>query len=209
MRLLAGLASLMSAAVMAAALSACPALAQPSGETGFEGVRFGETSAELLRQFGARATSLDRRLDFGDAYVDVALLRYMLGGYPFIVFFQMDKTAGTLKRIQIERPRHGAVAMVHRAAVAALVTQYGTPTQVCVQSVPSSRSQAIEERVWRRGDAVVRLVFREQNLGVLVPRKLGDFDWEVWEPSLEGMPQQLFVRIAPTESEPDTCGTSP
>jgi len=208
MRLLAGLVYLTRVAVMAALL-ACPAFAQPSGETGFEGVRFGETSAELLRQFGARATSLDRRLDFGDAYVDVALQRYMLGGYPFIVFFQMDKVTGALKRIQIERPRHGAVAMVHRAVVTALATQYGTPTQVCVQSVPSSRSQAIEERIWQRSGTVVRLVFREQNLGVLVPRKLGDFDWEVWEPSLEGMPQQLFVRIAPAGTEPDSCGTSP
>ncbi|HKU98497.1 MAG TPA: hypothetical protein VJR58_24610 [Vineibacter sp.] len=209
MRLLAGFASAIRIAAMTAALSACPALAQSSGETGFEGVRFGETSAELLRQFGARATALDRRLDFGDAYVDVALRGYMLGGYPFIVFFQMDKTAGTLKRIQIERPRHGAVAMVHRAAIAALQTQYGTPTQVCVQSVPSSRSQAVEERIWQRGDSVMRLVFREQNLGVLVPRRLGVFDWEVWEPSLEGMPQQLFVRIAPAATEPSSCNGSP
>ncbi|TWT02099.1 hypothetical protein [Reyranella sp. CPCC 100927] len=201
--------SRVGAALMAAALLGRPALAQPTGDSGFEGVRFGVTSAELLQQFGARATMLDRRLDFGDAYVDVTVRRYVLGGFPFIVFFQMDKASGLLKRIQIERPRHGAVAMVHRAAVTALTAQYGAPTYACVQAAPRSGRQAIDERIWQRDGVVVRLVFREQDLGVLVPRRLGVDDWQVWEPSLEGMPQQLFVRIAPAAGEPVSCGALP
>jgi hypothetical protein len=52
----------------------------------------------------------------------------------------------------------------------------------------------------------VRAVFREQSLGLLVPRKLGVDDWEAWEPSPEGMPQQLFVRITPAGAEPEGCG---
>lgn len=209
MRLPAGINARIGVAILAAALSAGSASAQFSGDTGFEGVQFGETTAELQQRFGARASRLARPLDFGDAYVDVVLRRHELGGYQFIVFFQMNKASRMLKRIQIERPRHGAVPMVHRAAVAALTTHYGAPTQVCTQRMPNPGGQAIDERIWRRGDVVVRAVFREQSLGVLVPRKLDVYDWEVWEPSPEGMPQQLFVRIAPAGAEPDGCGKSP
>ena len=192
-------------AVLAAAL---PLRAQAPADSGFEGVRFGETSDALLERFGARATRLDRPLDFGDSYADVVLRRYPLGGYPFIVYFQMDKTDHRLRRIQIERPRHGAVAMVHQATVAALAQRYGTPTHVCAERVPRPGGQAIDERVWQQGDVIVRLVFRERGLGVLLPRPLGVYDWEVWEPSLEGgLPQQLFVRIAPAGAEPGACGS--
>jgi len=196
-------------AMLALVLGASPAAAQFSGDTGFEGVQFGATTAELLQRFGARATRLNRPLDFGDADADVVLRRHELGGYPFIVFFQMDRASRMLKRIQIERPRHGAVLMVHNAAIAALVAQYGAPTQVCIQSIPRPGGQAIDERIWRLGDVVVRAVFREQSLGLLVPRKLGVDDWEVWEPSPEGMPQQLFVRITPAGTEPERCGKPP
>lgn len=197
------------ALLLVAATLAWPVRAQPSGDSGFEGVPFGITSDELLQRFGTRATRLDRRLDVGQAYVDVVLRRYELGGYPFIVFFQMDRGSGRLLRIQVERPRHGAVAMVHQAALAALVARYGTPDAVCQQRLPRPGGQAIDERIWRRDGVVIRLVFREQSLGVIVPRKLEPFDWEVWEPSPEGLPQQLFVRFAPAGSEPDDCGKGP
>ena len=209
MRFAAGIKAWASAALLTAALVASPAPAQVPGDTGFEGVRFGATSDELVQRLGPRATRLGRPMDFGDAYVDVVLRRQELGGYPFIVYFQMDKASRRLKRIHIERPRHGAVAMVHKALVAALVAQYGEPTEVCTQRVPRTGGQAIDERIWRRGDVIVRAVFREQSLGVLVPRKLGVDDWEVWEPSPEGLPQQLFVRIAPADAEPDGCGKPP
>lgn len=195
------------ALILMALTVALPLRAQAPVESSFEGVRFGDSSDALLERFGARATRLDRPLDFGDAYVDVVLRRYPLGGYPFIVYFQMDKADHRLRRIQIERPRHGAVPMVHRAAIAALAERYGTPTHVCASRVPRPGGQAIDERVWQRPDLTVRLVFRERGLGVLVPRPLGVYDWEVWEPSLDGgLPQQLFVRISPAGSEPDACG---
>ena len=183
--------------------------AQPVGDSGFEGVRWGVTSDDLMRQFGDRATRLDRPLDVGQAYVDVVLRRYDIGGYPYIVYFHMDRARRSLVRIQIERPRHGAVAIVHRAAVAALKARYGTPTLVCQQRVPKIGGQAIDERIWRRDELVVRLVFREQSLGVLQPRRLEPFDSDVWEPSLEGLPQQLFLRLAPAGSEPEDCGRAP
>jgi hypothetical protein len=202
-------ASRIGAAVLATALLVSTAPGQPAGGAGFEGVRWGDTSDALLAQFGARATRLDRPLDFGQAYVDVVLRRHDIGGFPYIVYFQMDRASGRLIRIQIERPRHGAVAMAHRAAVAALEARYGTPTHVCQQRVPKLGGQAIDERIWRQGELTVRLVFREQSLGVLQPRRPEPFDSDVWEPSLEGLPQQLFIRLAPAGTEPDVCSGTP
>jgi hypothetical protein len=197
------------AALFAALLVASPVSAQTGGDTGFDGVRFGDTSAALLQRYGTRATRLARPLDFGDTYVDVVLRRHMLGGYPFIVFFQMDKATRILKRIQIERPRHGAVAMVHQAVVADLEARYGKPADVCIDRVARPGGQAIDERVWRTGTIMIRIVFREQSLGVLAPRKLDVYDWETWEPSPEGMPQQLFVRITPADAGGDACSRGP
>jgi hypothetical protein len=199
----------MTAVGLAAALIACPAQAQTPLDSGFEGVRFGATSAELLQQFGARATRLGRPLDFGDAYVDVVLRNYELGGHPFIVYFQIDRASRTLKRIQIERPRHGAVAMVHQALVVALAERYGEPDRVCAGYEARPDPQAIDERIWLGRGVVIRAVFRERSLGVLESRKLGIDDFEVWEHSLDGKPQQLFVRIAPAGTEPETCGKAP
>lgn len=54
-------------------------------------ILWGETSAELVRQFGAAATRLLQPLDFGDSYADVVLRNVTLGGVPVAVFFQMDK----------------------------------------------------------------------------------------------------------------------
>ena len=80
--------------------------------TGIEGLwrqtYWGESAVELLRQFGTDARQLPRALDFGDSYATVILPSEMVGGVPMVVFFQMDKTTHGLKRIQFERPRHGA-----------------------------------------------------------------------------------------------------
>jgi hypothetical protein len=68
---------------------------------------WGESSDELAHQFGSQAIRLPRALDFGDSYTDVVLRGLTLGAVPMVVFFQMDKVTHGLKRIQLERPRHG------------------------------------------------------------------------------------------------------
>ena len=111
---------------------------------------WGETSAELLHQFGDEARWLPHALDFGDSYTDVALTR-PLGGVPMVVFFQMDKATRGLKRIQLERPRHGVNPPSFRAIAAALHTDYGRPDQTCVIPVlPASGYQAAAEERWVR-----------------------------------------------------------
>ena len=102
-----------------------------TGETGWQGTSWGETSSALAARFRKQETSLDRPLDFGDAHVDVVLKNYPIGGYPFIVYFQMGNDGTGLKRIQIERARHGAVPQVSAAAFKELATLYGPPTESC------------------------------------------------------------------------------
>ena len=50
---------------------------------------------------------MTRPIDFGDRYVQTVLRDLLLGGVPLIAFMQIDKQTGGLKRVQIERPRHG------------------------------------------------------------------------------------------------------
>src|SRR5205085_1675646 len=83
-----------------------------------QGTYWGEPSRALLAHFGARATVLPRPLDFGDSYTDVVLRNVPAGGFPLIAYFQMDKMTGGLKRIQLERPRHGVTAPAFREALA-------------------------------------------------------------------------------------------
>jgi hypothetical protein len=69
--------------------------------------QWGQSSEVSLQEFGGAATRLPKALDFGDSYADVVLPSQVVGGVPMVVFFQMDKTTHGLKRIQLERPRHG------------------------------------------------------------------------------------------------------
>src|SRR5204862_3364110 len=85
-----------------AALAAPPARA---AEPLLQGGWWGERQTELLAHLGARASVLQRPIDFGDSYTQIVLRKVVLGGVPLIAFFQIDKTTGGLKRIQLERQR--------------------------------------------------------------------------------------------------------
>src|SRR5260370_40406155 len=115
----------------------------------WEGTYWGEPSRALLAHFGARATALPRPLDFGDSYADVVLRNVPVGGFPLIAYFQMDKTTGCLKRIQLDRPRHGVTPAAFRGVLAALEGAHGTPDALCgAVAGPAGGHQARVERVW-------------------------------------------------------------
>ena len=128
-------------------------------------VHWGESSAEIARSFGARAVRLTHPIEFGDSYVDVALRDQTLGGYPFAVYFQMDNATRGLKRVMLERQRHGANPMVYRAVLAALVQEYGPPSDRC-HSPATHRNgyQAEGERIWFDGGNAIRAVFSNTTL---------------------------------------------
>ena len=181
-----------------------PAPAAPAGGgiAGlWQGLRWGEPDAAVAGHFGAAATRLPRALDFGDAYVDLVLRDRVIGGFPFVVYFQMDKRGGGLKRIQIERPRHGVNPPAFRAALAELGAAYGAPDRSCaLPPSPASGYQATVERLWRRDDATVRAVFRDTTLEA----SEGCFSLVAGGPC--GLTGQLIIRISPPGRDIDTCG---
>jgi hypothetical protein len=184
---------------------AAMALATPvHAASGVEGIweqtRWGESSDELLQQFGADATRLPRALDFGDSYVDVVLPSQIVGGVPMVVFFQMDKVSHGLKRIQLERPRRGVNPPAFRALLVALQTEFGVPDQKCVIPVrPAGGLQAAAEELWVRDGAVVSAIFRDTTLQA--------FEGCLFGPATGscGLKGQLLVRIGPPGGDGDPC----
>src|SRR5262249_10146649 len=155
---------------------------------------WGESSGELLGQFGDKARRLPRALDFGDSYADIVLTRQTLGGVPMVVFFQMDKETHGLKRIQLERPRHAVNPPAFRAIAAALHANYGKPDQTCVIPVlPAGGYQAAAEERWAHGGAVISAIFRDTTLQA--------FEGCLFGPATGwcGLHGQLLVRIGPPD----------
>lgn len=185
-------AALFGAVVLASSAVAAPALP-------WDSVRWGESSSELVGHLGPQAKSLPRAIDFGDSYVDVVARNQLLGDFAFTVFFQMDKTTRGLKRVMVERQRHGANPKVYRAAVKALEAVYGPPTRGCD---PPARwrngYQASSERVWLHDDLVIRATFRDTTI-----EASEGCGFVATVPC--GLTGQLFILISPREPGADAC----
>jgi hypothetical protein len=143
---------------------------------------------------------LPRALDFGNSYVDVVLPSQVVGGVPMVVFFQMDKATHGLKRIQLERPRHGVNPLAFRAILAALRSDFGTPDQMCVvPGRPVGGYQAAAEELWVRNGAVVSAIFRDTTLEAFEGCLFGPANGTC------GLTGQLLVRIGPPGGDGDPC----
>ena len=165
------------------------------------GTDWGEPLSGLVARFGTRATLLPRPLDFGDTYVQLALRDVLIGGVPLIAFFQLDKKTGGLKRVQLERQRHGANPPAFRALLGALEAAYGTPDALCtVDAGAASGYQRADERVWRRDGVVIRAIFRDTTIEAVEGCLAGD-------PSMGpcGLTGQLIVRVSPPEADAAGC----
>jgi len=167
---------------------------------------WGASSEELLRQFGVAAIRLPRAVDFGDSYADVVLAEGKLGGVPVVVFFQMDKRTHTLKRIQLERPRHGVNPPAFRAISAALHATFGKPDRICViPARPIGGYQAAAQEIWVRGKNVISAVYRDTTLQAFEGCLFGITSGPC------GLTGQLLVRIGPSDGNaaPDPCSLAP
>ena len=171
----------------------------------WSGTRWGEPSAALLAQFGARATVLQPALDFGDSYANIVLRDVTVGGFRLIGFFQMDKATGGLKRIQLERPRHGVTPTAFRAVLGTLEAGYGAPDAVCgVRPDPASGYQAAAERIWRRDGVVIRAIFRDTTIEAFEGCLADD-----GSPLPCGLTGQLLIRISPPRQDDAGCPALP
>jgi hypothetical protein len=180
--------------------SPSPAFAAGEIDEVLRETHWGESSGELFRQFGTNAIRLPRALDFGDSYADVVLRGQTLGAVPMVVFFQMDKVTHGLKRIQLERPRHGVNPPAFRAIAAALHDEFGKPDQTCIIPVlPDAGYQAAAEESWVRDGAAVSAIFRDTTLQA--------FEGYLFGPATGwcGLRGQLLVRIGPPDGGADPC----
>jgi hypothetical protein len=165
-----------------------------------DGVAWGETGRALLDALGARATLLPRPIDFGDAYTDIVLRNATLGDVAMIVFFQMDKATGGLKRVQFERQRHGVNPPSYRAVVAALEAAYGPPSATCaITPAYANGYQASVERVWLRDGLMIRAIFRDTTIEAFE----GCLSWWMTPPC--GLTGQMLVRFAPQGADRSAC----
>jgi hypothetical protein len=176
-----------------------PAPASDRVEGLWQQTHWGE-SADALQQFGRDAERLPHALDFGDSYADVVLPRYLVGGVPMVVFFQMDKAGRGLKRIQLERPRHGVNPPAYRALLMALQSDFGSPDRVCAVPVyPAGGFQAANEEQWDRAGTTVSAIFRDTTLQA--------FEGCLFGPATGscGLKGQLLIRIGPRDNDGDPC----
>ena len=165
------------------------------------GTLWGKSSSALLARFGARATALPQPIDFGDSYANVVLRDVRLGGVRMIAFFEMDKRTGGLKRIQIERPRHGVDPPAFRAVLNALEGAYGRPDAVCsTDAEPAGGYQAAVAGMWRRGAVVIRAIFRDTTIAAVEGCLSGDLS-----AGRCGLTGELLVRISPATGGSAGC----
>lgn len=167
-----------------------------------EGTHWGEPSSALLARFGSRATALAQPIDFGDSYAQIVLRSVVIGGVSLVGFFQMDKTTHGLRRIQLERQRHGVSPPVFRAIVGALGAAWGAPDMMCgIAPGPAGGYQRAAERVWQRDGLVIRAIFRDTTIeafeGCLASDPNGDPRGDLLMAGPCGLTGQILVRISP------------
>jgi hypothetical protein len=162
---------------------------------------WGEPQRALLAEFGGRARVLARPIDFGDSYTQIVLPDVVVGGVRMLAFFQIDKRTGGLKRIQLERPRHGVNPPAFRAVVGALDRAYGRPAALC-RFPPGSANgyQAATELAWSAGGNRIRAIFRDTTIEAFEGCPFGDITTGYC-----GLTGQLLVRVAPAGSTAPGC----
>ncbi|HWB51686.1 MAG TPA: hypothetical protein VG651_21440 [Stellaceae bacterium] len=166
----------------------------------WRGTRWGESPEAVQRALGARGVALPHPIDFGDSYAPLVVHDIDLGGIGLIAYYQIDKTTHGLKRIQLERPRHGVNAGAFRTVFLALDSDYGAPDVHCgTLPGPTTAYQGAAEYVWRRDDMVVRAVFRDTTL-----QAFGG----CYSPAC-GLTAQLLVRISPRAGDSGACPPHP
>jgi len=124
-----------------------------------------------------------------------------MGRGPVIVFFQMEKVTRGLRRIQLERPRHGVNPPAFRAIIAALRSAYGKPDQVCFLPVsPIGGYQQAMQEIWVRGADAISAIYRDTTLQAFEGCVFGITSGPC------GLTGQLLVQVKPCRRQ---CRTLP
>src|SRR5581483_5400384 len=167
----------------------------------WRGTSWGESGRSLVEHFDGKATILQNPLIYGDSFTQVVLRDVEVGGVRLIAFFQMDRKTGGLKRIQLERQRHGVNPPAFRGVVAGLEAAFGAPDSSCAAN-PGAKNgfQAATELDWQRDDDLIRAIFRDTTVEAYEGCVTRDITTGPC-----GLTGQLLVRISPLGSDRASC----
>ncbi|HTZ36593.1 MAG TPA: hypothetical protein VMB84_11245 [Stellaceae bacterium] len=164
------------------------------------GTAWGESPQALQRALGSRGFALPQPIDFGDSYAPLVVRQLPVGGFPLIVYYQIDKASHGLKRIQLELPRHRVNAAAFRGVYDALAGALGIPDTACGAAPGAATGyQGTAEYAWRRDGLVIRAIFRDTSLEAL---------GGCVSPAC-GLTAQLLVRVSPPALDGGTCAKLP
>lgn len=116
----------------------------PKDLTGWEKVRWGMTTEEIISLYGDKIKKLPRRDIFFGCYVDYILPKYEILGTNFKVYFQMDKRENKLKAVLIrliEKNAKEPRTKLYEAIESLLASQYGTPQEL-------KKRDTYSQKVW-------------------------------------------------------------
>jgi hypothetical protein len=165
------------------------------------GTSWGEPGRDLAEHFGGEATILQTPLIYGDSYTQVVLRDVDVGGVRLIAFFQMDRKTGGLKRIQLERQRHGVNPPAFRGVVTGLEQAFGAPDSSCAANPnPKNGFQAATELDWWRDHDLIRAIFRDTTIEAYEGCVTRDITTGPC-----GLTGQLLVRISPLGGDQASC----
>lgn len=108
--------------------------AAPDDLAGWQGLRWGMTSAEIREALGDRVTALPGRWLYGNAYAELAVEDVKIGGLAFTAYLQMNAGTDRLQQVLLERRRTGAVPAAFEAALDELTERLGPPSDDCAQA---------------------------------------------------------------------------
>jgi hypothetical protein len=125
-----------------------PQPATPAPAAGFRGVPWGADKQAILSHFPGEAKELAQKQTYGNqAYADVGIANYEVGGSRLDLFFQMDSQTDRLKQVLLSRSSDNAPSPTMTAeydTLSRLLTEkYGEP----VRSESSMRWLAAETMI--------------------------------------------------------------
>jgi hypothetical protein len=166
------------------------ALPWPVAASGWDRVDWGMTSNDIAAIYGARAQRLASPIVFGDSYSDVVLRDQPFAGYPFRVYFQMDKTSGRLAHVLLERRRQYATRFIFDRVAETLRHDLGPESESCRGAADRGKPTTID-LLWRRNEETIVLSFL-------------DFAAEILEYSNDPA-RRILIRYSPAGGGAEAC----
>jgi hypothetical protein len=193
-------------------LAPVQAFARSADVPGWQGVRWGMSTAELDSVLGRGLQKLKFRLDYGLYYADRMVPEVRMGDARFAAMFQMDKGSGRLRQILLEMRKPAVSPKSYGELLKALKARYGTPAARCF-NIDRGQTPKIADIVWRLGATVARAVFLDFHTTQIFNRDpnididpLEDF-YKTQRSNPRFLPQRILVRLSDSDdpSLTSTC----